>query len=96
VETFDTDRLTANDSIRANWRTFADALADVALDTRIDTVGDCSNNTYYYDLTHFNTTGYAIIAEAVKTAILEIVTSSTKSTSGGGISRSRLVNSGGI
>lgn len=96
VETFDADRLTANDLIRANWRTFADALADVALDTRIDTIADCDNSTYYYDETHFNTTGYSIIAEAVKTAILEIVTSSTAPTTGGGVSRSRLVNAGGI
>ena len=65
--TFDADRLAANASIVANWATFADALADVAADSRIGNAPP--NGTYFTDGTHLNSAGYAIVASIVDTAI---------------------------
>lgn len=52
-------------------RTFADALADVAADTRIGDAGDELNTTYYHltDRVHLNNAGYAVVAPIVKAAI---------------------------
>jgi len=67
---FETDRQTINTNIRANWATYADALADVAADTRIGDAGDELNTTYYTaDKVHMNDTGYGVVAEIIKTAI---------------------------
>jgi lysophospholipase L1-like esterase len=71
---FNTDRATLNTSIRANWATFADALADVAADSRIGDDGDELDTTYFdADKVHMNATGYGVIASIVKTAIGTIV-----------------------
>jgi lysophospholipase L1-like esterase len=71
--TFEASRQTVNTNIRANWATFADALADVAADTRIGDPGDELDTTYYTaDKVHMNSTGYGVVAEVVKNAILTL------------------------
>ncbi|MEP0873613.1 SGNH/GDSL hydrolase family protein [Trichocoleus desertorum AS-A10] len=52
---------------------YADALADVAADTRIGDAGDEANATYYFaDLVHLNNTGYGIVAAIAKDAVLAV------------------------
>lgn len=64
---FETQRTAFNTLIRANWATFADALCDVALDSRIGIDGDQLDPTYFKgDKTHLQPAGYAIIAALVK------------------------------
>lgn len=71
--TFETDRQTVNTNIRANWATFADALADVAADTRIGDSGDELDLTYYVsDKVHMTAAGYGVVAGVVNTAVLSI------------------------
>ncbi len=68
--TFEADRQTVNTSLRANWATYADALCDVAADSRIGDAGDELNTTYYQsDHVHLNTTGFGIPAALSKSAI---------------------------
>lgn len=66
---FEADRQTCNAYLRANWASFADALADVAADTRIGDAGDELNPMYYSDGVHLNNAGYAIIADYVVPAV---------------------------
>lgn len=68
-ESFESDRQTVNTNIRANWATFADALADVAANTTIGDAGDELNTTYYFDKVHMKDAGYAIVSGIVVTAI---------------------------
>lgn len=71
--TFAADRATVNALIRANWRSFADAFADIAGDTRIGDTGDETNLTYYNaDLCHMTDAGYAIVAGIVRTAMASL------------------------
>jgi lysophospholipase L1-like esterase len=66
-------RASCNTSIRTNWATFADALADVAADPRIGDDGDQDDTTYYQaDKTHTNATGAAVVAGIVRSAILTL------------------------
>lgn len=67
--TFEADRQTFNTWLRANYATFADALADVAADTTIGDSGDELNTTYYQDRVHPTNAGAAIIAGIAQTAI---------------------------
>lgn len=69
---FEADRQTVNASIRANWATYADAIADIADDARIGEDNDEQNATYYADLVHMTPAGYAIVAGIVKDAILTV------------------------
>jgi len=70
---FEADRQTANTYIRANWASFADALADVAADTRIGDAGDELDTTYYNaDKVHLNATGYGVVAGIIQTAVLSL------------------------
>lgn len=70
VGTFEADRQTVNANIRANWATFADALADVGTSTVIGEAGDNLNTTYYdTDGVHLNNTGYGVVAGIVAAAI---------------------------
>jgi lysophospholipase L1-like esterase len=69
---FEADRQTFNTSVRNNYTTFADALADVAANTTIGDAGDQTNVTYYFDLCHMTDAGYAIVAGIVKTAVLSV------------------------
>lgn len=66
-----TDRIFAcNALIRANYATFAEAIADVALLTPFDAKADTTNTTYYNaDRTHLTDTGYDLVAGTVQTAI---------------------------
>ncbi len=70
---FNTQRAVCNSLIRANWPTFADALADVAADNRIGDDGDSDNATYYVDRLHMTTAGYAIVTGIVLDALREIL-----------------------
>jgi lysophospholipase L1-like esterase len=66
----ETERSAFNALIRANWSSFADALADVAADTRIGDAGDENDTTYYdADKAHMTTAGYAVVAEVVAAAL---------------------------
>lgn len=58
-----------NTNIRANWATFADALVDVAADSRIGDDGDENDSTYYFDGIHLKAAGYTIIANLAKPAV---------------------------
>lgn len=70
---FETDRQAVNTSLRANWATFANALADVAADARIGDAGDETDTTYYDGSNvHLNNAGYAIVAQLVAGKILGI------------------------
>ncbi len=67
---FPTSRATVNTNIRNNYLTFADALADVAADSRIGDDGDENDLTYYTsDKVHMNDAGYAVVAGIVKNTI---------------------------
>lgn len=67
---FEDKRQSANSLIRANWGTFADALADVAADSRIGDAGDELDTTYYNaDQVHMTDAGYGIIAATVKASL---------------------------
>jgi lysophospholipase L1-like esterase len=69
---WETSRQTVNANIIANWATFADALADVAADSRIGDAGDSDNTTYYLDKVHMTVSGYAIVAPIVAAAIATV------------------------
>lgn len=56
-----------NTSIRANWATFADALADLDADSRLQNPAD---TTYFQaDQLHYNTSGAAVVASIAKAAL---------------------------
>lgn len=64
---FNTKLDTFNSLVRANWASYADALVDVAADSRFSGY----NLTYYNaDKVHYTDTGYGVVADLVKTAIL--------------------------
>lgn len=67
--TYETGRQDLNTSIRTNWASFADGLADAGNDATIGQAGQYSNTTYYVDGTHCTNAGYAIVASLVATAI---------------------------
>ncbi|HZK58293.1 MAG TPA: SGNH/GDSL hydrolase family protein [Cryobacterium sp.] len=69
---FETQRGICNTAIRANWRTYADALCDVAADPLIGDAGDEMNTTYYPDRVHLTKAGYGIIAAAVQGSLATI------------------------
>ncbi len=83
---FEADRQTVNANIRANWRSFADSLADIASDSRIGPAGSQTNPTYYGDLVHLTDAGYAIVAQYVAAAIQSAIYPG--GSSGGGGTRS--------
>lgn len=68
-EAFEADRQSVNTSIRANWATFADALADVGADILIGSVGAFSNMAYFADGTHPTSLGCEIIASYYRAAL---------------------------
>jgi lysophospholipase L1-like esterase len=71
--TFEADRQTVNTNIRANWTTFADALADVAAIGAIGDFGDSNNATYYQDNVHMTALGYDIVAYCVCDGIAAVL-----------------------
>ena len=68
-ETFEADRIAINDLIKANYASYASAVADVAADSRIGDYGDSDDTTYYSDGVHMTEAGYAIVAGIVATTI---------------------------
>jgi len=58
-----------NAELRAHWRSFADALADVAADKTIGADGAETDGTYYRDTVHLTAPGYAIVAGVVAGAV---------------------------
>ncbi len=69
-DSFESNRQTLNASIRANWGTFADGLADIAADSRIGAPGANANLAYFAaDGTHPNNAGYGILAGIVAGAV---------------------------
>jgi lysophospholipase L1-like esterase len=71
---FETTRLTLNASIRANWATFADALADVGNEPVLGPNAAASANLLYYhaDQIHLIDNGYEHAAQIVKVALLTL------------------------
>lgn len=70
----ETRRQAVNALIRANWATFADALADVAADARIGDDGDEDGATYYAgDGVHLSNAGYAAVAPLFEAAVLAAI-----------------------
>ncbi len=68
--TFEADRVTMNDTLRANWRGFADALADITVAPQLGTVAATKDPRYFNtDGTHPTDAGYAIMADIVAAAI---------------------------
>lgn len=68
---FEAERLIFNADVRANYLTFANALADVAADSRLQ---DPTNATYFNaDLVHLTAAGYAVVAGIVKTAVDSLI-----------------------
>lgn len=64
------DRRAVNSALRAGWADHADALADVAADTRMGESGDNLDTAYCgSDAVHLVTLGNAVIAANVRTAI---------------------------
>lgn len=70
---FNNARNAVNISIRANWASFADALADVAADPRIGDDGDEDDTTYFRDKAHMTAAGYAVVAGIVARAIVRLL-----------------------
>lgn len=63
----ETNRQAFNTLLRAGWSGFADALCDVAADSRIGDYGDEEDATYYAgDNVHLNEAGQGIIADPVQ------------------------------
>jgi lysophospholipase L1-like esterase len=56
-----------NTLLRANWSTFADALAEPDLVTELS---DPTNATYFPDGVHLSTAGYDILSTCIGNAVL--------------------------
>jgi len=54
-----------NDSIQANWTTFADDMIDLAEAPYIGEAADHSDTTYYRDIVHMSIAGFGIVADSV-------------------------------
>lgn len=57
--------LETTDSVMANWATFADDIALVALDPNIGYTADTGNTTYWHDVGHLSIFGLGIYADSV-------------------------------
>ena len=66
---FDAARGAYNEMLRAQWRTFADGLADVAADPRIGADGANLDPVYFLDTIHPTSAGYTVMATAVAPAL---------------------------
>ena len=62
-----------NAELRAHWRSFADALADVAANMTIGADGAETDATYYRDTVHLTAAGYAIVAREVAGAVKRLL-----------------------
>jgi lysophospholipase L1-like esterase len=70
---FDAARSDLNERLRAGWRRFADALADVAADPAIGPAGAELDTTYYRDTVHLTPAGYGLVARRVAAAVRELL-----------------------
>jgi lysophospholipase L1-like esterase len=61
-----TTRAEFNDWVRANYTSFADAVADVAADPKVGGPAAYANRTYFTDGIHLTDAGYAVVAGIVK------------------------------
>jgi lysophospholipase L1-like esterase len=67
---FETIRQSVNTSIRTNWQTFANGLADIGNDANMGQASDQTNTQYYNgDLVHHNPYGYGILASYFQQAL---------------------------
>jgi len=66
---FNEARNALNAELRAHWRSFADALADVAANETIGGDGAEADTTYYRDTVHLTAAGYALVAREVAAAV---------------------------
>ena len=73
--TQEADRLTVNELIRANWRTFANGLADVAAIPEIGEFDRCRDTVYYWDLVHLAPRGYTLMQQCFFAAISKLLPS---------------------
>ena len=65
----DLTRTAYNDLITAQWREFADGVADLAGNPEIGVIGAYLNTNYFCDGIHLTNSGTAIVAEIVNQAI---------------------------
>lgn len=70
IEDYNNALLEANAWLTSEHRKFCHGLVDIASDSRLQ---DFNNTTYFADGVHFTTPGYAIVAEAVKNKLLELI-----------------------
>lgn len=62
-----------NTWLRANYTSWANAIADVQADSRIGDIGDENDTTYFdADKVHLNNTGYGVVAGIVRDVILSL------------------------
>lgn len=75
---FETDRTTFNNSVKANWSTFANAIVDTTSDANLG-VANANTNLMFFasDQIHPNSTGYALLDRYIYKAINSIVNPST-------------------
>jgi len=73
------NRLAVNALILQNWKTFADALADIGNNVPMGVFETCNNSIYYAstDLVHFTDVGYNILAGIVTSAIYSAINSNS-------------------
>lgn len=69
----DTTRNQYNDLIRNNWNTFADGLADVALNQNIGLDNSYQSTTYFADGAHLTQIGYQIVADIVQPVLNNVL-----------------------
>jgi lysophospholipase L1-like esterase len=67
--TFNADRATINTSTKANWRSYADAYADIAADPHIGYDGAETDTNYFTGLVHMIQPGYQIVKNLVNAAL---------------------------
>lgn len=67
---FAADRAALNDTLRASWHGFADALADIAAVPQLSDAAAFTDPRYFNaDLAHLTDAGYALMADSVAAAI---------------------------
>lgn len=67
---FNARRAAVNTSVRANYLTYANALADVAINATIGDDGDDANTTYYQDNIHPTNAGATVIEGIILAALV--------------------------
>lgn len=78
---YEEERRVLNDLIRDNWKEIADAMVDIARDSRIGDPAGASADRYYSDSVHHNGAGNQVIADAVAATLAQLVGASAPSAS---------------